>query len=312
MSKVGFAILRGLLYAVALLPFWVLYGIADFIFVLMFYILRYRRKMVRKNLSLCFPEMGDEELHKTGRRFYRNFADYIVETIKLLHISDKSIQKRFRIENVDVVRRYLRENKGIVAYFAHAFNWEWAPSITLHCKREIEENGAVLAQIYRPLRNARFDALMLKLRSRFGSESISKHVALRTILGYRRNGTPAIIGFMSDQKPSHGDELHILNFLGRRTAVITGTEALARRLGMAVIYFDMYKERRGHYRMVIREMCEDASKTEPYQLTHSYFGLLEETITRNPAIWLWSHNRWKNTPPADADTDTKQQDNVRK
>lgn len=300
MNKIGFAILRGLLYLVALLPFWVLYGIADVIFVLVYYVVRYRRKMVRKNLALCFPEKTERERSRIERQFYRNFADYIIESIKLLHISDKAMQRRFAFENVDVVRRYLSEGKGIIAYFAHTFNWEWTPSITLSCKREIQENNAVFAQIYRPLRNADFDKLMLKLRSRFGSESISKHVALRTILGYKREGVPAIIGFMSDQKPSHGDELHILQFLGRRTAVITGTETLARRLGMAVVYFDIDKPRRGHYRLTVRDMSENASKTEPYELTHNYFDLLENTIRNNPAIWLWSHNRWKNTPPDEA------------
>lgn len=301
MKTFFFGILRGFLYCLAYMPFWALYGVADVVFVLLYYILRYRRKLVRKNLTNCFPEKSIREIKRIEVRFYHNFSDYVFETIKLMHVSDKEMVRRFRFENVELVREYMNQGRGVIAYFAHTFNWEWTPSITLHCSEEIEANHAVFAQIYRPLRNKEFDALMLKLRSRFGSESISKHVALRTILGYHRNGTPSITGFMSDQKPSHGDELYVLQFMGRRTAVITGTETLARRLGMAVVYFDMTKERRGHYCLNIREMSDNAANTEKYMLTKQYFELLQNTIARNPAIWLWSHNRWKNTPPENND-----------
>ena len=292
MGAVGFGCVSGFAHLTALLPFWALYGIADVIYVLLYYVARYRRKMVRRNLTACFPHKSQQELKAIERQFYRNFADYIVETIKLLHISDREIKRRMQFGNIEILQQLLDRKRSVVAYFAHTFNWEWAPSVTLHCPRQIER-GDVMCQIYRPLRNERFDKLMLKIRSRFGSVSVPKALALRKLLEYRREGVTTVTGFMSDQKPSHGDAIHIVDFLNRPTAVITGTETLARRMGMAAIYWDTVKLSRGHYRIDIKLMAEDASKTAEYELTDRYFKLLEETIRRNPAIWLWSHNRWK-------------------
>lgn len=283
----------GLLRAVALLPLSVLYLFADIIFVLVYHVVRYRRRMVRGNLAKCFPDKSPRELQDIERRFYRNFADYVVETIKLLHISDKEMMRRFTFSGLDTVHETMDNGRTIVAFFSHTGNWEWVPCITLHC-HEQSEAGDVFCQIYRPLRNRVFDRLMLHIRSRFGSVSIPKATTLRRFLEMRRAGIVSMTGFMSDQKPSHGDAVHIIDFLEQPTAVITGTATLAHRLGTAVVYFDISKPRRGHYHLNIVPMCEDASNVDPLSLTDNYFALLENTIRREPAIWLWTHNRWKN------------------
>ena len=298
LSAAGYAILKGVLHLVALLPFGILYGVADIIFVLIFYVVRYRRKLVDRNLATCFPAKSDKERARIARQFYRNFADYIVETIKLLHISDKAMARRFTFTNTEILDRLIAEKRSTVAYFSHCFNWEWAPSVSLHLHTyNNKEGGVELAQIYRPLRNKRFDKLMLQVRSRFGSLSIPKATALRTFVQWRREGIVSVTGFMSDQKPSHGDTVHVVQFLNRPTAVITGTETLARRMSMAAVYWDMHKVRRGHYRIDIRLMSENAADTAEFELTDSYFAMLQQTIERNPAIWLWTHNRWKHPIP---------------
>ncbi len=290
-----FVIVEFILKCIARLPFCILYGIADVIFVLIYYIVRYRRKMVRKNLASSFPEKSNKYIRHIERQFYLNFADYIVETIKLLHISDEQMKKRMHFENIEIVHQLFKRNRSIVAYFSHCGNWEWVPSITLHCPEQLT-SGNAFCQIYRPLRNKNFDALMLKIRGRFNSISIPKKTTLRELLTFRRDGVNSITGFMSDQKPSHGDTVHIIDFLHRPTAVITGTEQLARRLDMAVIYFDMSKLSRGHYCINIRLITDNISGTNEMSITDEYFKLLENTIQRDPAIWLWTHNRWKNSP----------------
>ncbi|MDE6397495.1 MAG: lysophospholipid acyltransferase family protein, partial [Muribaculaceae bacterium] len=236
------------------------------------------------------------------KQFYRNFTDYIVETIKLLHISDREISRRMKFEGLEIIDRLLDDHKSIVAYFSHTGNWEWAPSIRLH-SRHAATDETRFCQVYRPLRNRRFDRLMLRIRSRFGSISIPKTRTLRDLLAFVRQGVPSITGFMSDQKPSHGDHVHVLDFFNRPTAVITGTEALANRLGMAVVYWDMVKTSRGHYTIRVRLLADDASKVEPWTLTARYFSELEKTIRHDPAIWLWSHRRWANSPATWNDVD---------
>lgn len=292
-QKILYALIRGLLTCIALLPLRVLYLFADGLYFLIYYVARYRKHLVHNNLTQCFPEKSVAEIKCIERQFYHNFADYIVETIKLLHISDAEIKRRMQFENLEVIKELMDEGRTIVAYFAHVGNWEWAPSITLHLTEQASR-GDVFCQIYRPLRNTVFNALMLHVRSRFGSVSIPKSLTLRSLLTMRRDGVTSITGFMSDQKPSHGDPIHTLCFLNRPTNVITGTETLSRRLNTAVVYWDMLKPSRGHYVIRVRLMSQAANNTPEFALTDSYFSMLQETINRNPAIWLWSHNRWKN------------------
>ncbi|MBQ3604767.1 MAG: acetyltransferase [Muribaculaceae bacterium] len=283
---------QGLLYIISLMPFWVLYGIADFIFVLVYYVVRYRRKIVAKNMRESFPELSDKELSKIARKFYRNFADYIVETIKLNHISDEEIKRRMVFKNMDIIDRLFDEKRSIAAYFSHCGNWEWVPSITLW-SRHTTGKDVEFCQVYRPLKNKWYDEYMLRLRSRFNSLSFKKKTVLRDLLLLRRREMPSITGFMSDQKPSKGDESHIVKFLNHPSAVITGTEQVARKLDMAVVYFDMHKLSRGYYELEVKLITDNTSTIEPMAITDAYVKFLEETIKRNPSIWLWTHNRWK-------------------
>lgn len=137
------------------------------------------------------------------------------------------------------------------------------------------------------------DALMLRLRSRFGSVSLPKNIAFLDLMRYRRRGIPTITGFMSDQKPSHGDPGHITRFLNHPTAFITGTETVARRLDAAVVYWDMHKVSRGHYHIEMKLITDTPNALPQGAVTSRYVSLLSQTICREPAIWLWSHKRWK-------------------
>lgn len=292
LGKVGHALFSGLLHLWAHMPLWLLYVHADVAAAVLYHLVRYRRRVVRRNLSESFPELPESELRRIERQFYRNFADYAVETVKLLHISDSEIERRMEFEGVELIDSLLDRGRSVVCYFSHCGNWEWAPSITLH-SRHRQQADVAYCQVYRPLKDSWFDALMLRLRSRFGSVSLPKATVLRHLLRYRKDGVRTVTGFMSDQKPSHGDNTFITEFLGHPTAMITGTETLARRLDMAAVYWDMYKTARGHYRIVIRPLCDSAAATAEGELTARYADLLQQTIRRNPPIWLWSHNRWK-------------------
>lgn len=289
----------------ARMPLWLLYTIADFLFVVLYHMVRYRRKVALKHISDSFPDKNHNEHQRVCRKFYRNFADYIVETIKLGHISDREMMSRMTFDGMETIDKLLRDGKSIVAYFSHTFNWEWAPSITLwsDMKPGID---AEFCQVYRPLRNKWFDAYMLKLRSRFHPLSFPKSNTLRELLKLRKEGMPSITGFMSDQKPSHGDPTRVLMFLNHPTAFITGTETLARKLKMAVVYWDMTKVKRGRYNISMKLLTEDASTLPPMELTDRYARLLEDTIRRDPSNWLWTHKRWKNrvTLPPDETDDT--------
>ena len=291
-ANILFQLLTGLMRMVARLPFWALYALSDVVFVVLYFVVRYRRRVVDKNLTESFPAMSKACLKRVRRQFYRNFADYMFETVKLLHISDEQISRRMTFSGVEIIDEYLRMGRPVVCYFSHTGNWEWAPSITLWSSLQ-PGYDAEFCQIYRPLRNRRFDALMLRLRSRFGAVSLPKNRAFLDLMRYARRGVPTVTGFMSDQKPSHGDEGYVCEFLNHPTAMITGTETVARRLNAAVVYWDMQKNGRGHYHIDIMLITDTAASMPRDAITAEYARLLEATIRRQPSIWLWSHNRWK-------------------
>lgn len=284
--------LRQLLKPLACLPLSVLYGLSTVTAVVLHRVVRYRRRVVRSNLEAAFPDKSQAERRDIERRFYHNFTDNFVETLKLLHITDEEMARRMEFVDTDIIDSLMDQGKSIVVYFGHFFNWEWAPSISLHTRHKPSDKVA-FAQIYRPLRSQAFDGLMLGIRSRFGSESIDKKVALRRLLQYRREGRVSITGFMSDQHPSHGDPGLVTTFMEQPTAIITGTETLARRLGMALIYWDMERLGRGRYRITTRHIADDAASLPEGEATRRYAQMLETTIRRDPSIWLWSHKRWK-------------------
>ena len=281
-----------LLRVSARLPLGVLYAMSTLAAGVLHRVVRYRRKVIRRNLELCFPEKSEGERRQIERDFYRRFADYAVETFKLLHITDEEMARRMRFENLDIIDGYLKEGRSVAVYFSHTFNWEWAPAISLHSEVKPSEK-VKYAQVYRPLKSKKFDALMLDLRSRFHSVSVPKDHTVRQLLEWRKKGITSVTGFMSDQHPGWGDGGLAVRLFGQPTMIISGTESLARKMQMAVVYWDMRRSGRGHYIIDVKLITPDASATSEGYITRRYAELLEASIRRDPSLWLWSHNRWK-------------------
>ena len=292
MQDLLYKLLGVMLDGVSRLPFWVLYRLSDVIFVLVYYVVHYRRRVALENIRTSFPEKSEAECRAICRQFFRNFADYIVETIKINHVSDSEIKRRFEVRGIEHVDRLFSEGRSIAMYYSHCGNWEWGPSITLWSDFKPSDE-TVYAQVYRPLSNKWMDEYMLRLRSRFGSVSYEKRLVFRDLLMLRKAGKKYICGFMSDQKPSAGDVTHVVRFLDHPTAMITGTETIVRRLNLAALYWDVERVKRGYYRTTIKLMTDDVAKLPEFALTDMYARMLQETIRRTPDIWLWTHKRWK-------------------
>ena len=273
----------------ALLPLKILYILSDILFFPMFYIVRYRRKLVYQNMKDSFPEKSEKEIRRMEKAFYHHFCDYIVETIKLLHISDKETRKRVKFHNTEALQEIVDNGGSCLMLLGHYGNWEFVPSVTLWMRK----GSVIFAQIYRPLKNKWFDRFFLKLRGRYHSECIAKQDTLRSILRYKSSGRPSITGFMADQTPSPANIHHWVNFLNHDTPVFTGVEKIAHKVGFSVFYFDVEKIKRGYYSVTIREISKNPKETEECEITNKYMEMMETTILRAPEYWLWTHNRWK-------------------
>lgn len=290
MSKFLYHILFILIYPWALLPFRIMYYISDFLFVILYYVGRYRRKLVRKNLCNAFPEKSKEEIVQVEKAFYRHFCDYFFETLKLLNISDSRMKKHFVFKNEELIQYFLNDKRSVILMLGHYGNWEWVTSITLWVKGG---EDVVIGQIYRPLKNKVFDRLFIKIRSRFHSVGFIKNSIYREIIKMRRDDKRWLLGFISDQKPSPQNIHYWTNFMNRETPVLTGTEKIAKQTNAVVCYLDVKKVKRGFYEGKIKLITDNPSETPEFEITEKYIRSMEKSILRDPACYLWTHNRWK-------------------
>jgi len=288
-------LLIGFLRLLSRLPLPFLYVVADVCYPVFYYVVRYRRSVVRQNIDTAFPERSLQERRSIERHFYRWFCDYFVETLKLLTISPAEMRRRLVVDGVDDVERELKAHPFVFLYLGHYCNWEWISSIPLWTK----ETETHCAQLYRPLTNAAFNSLFFQMRTRFGAENISKYEALRHIIELKEKGQRTVIGFISDQSPQWNSIHDWVNFLHHDTPVFTGTERIAKKVGAAVYFADVRRVRRGYYHLTLQLMTNDVSNIPDYRLTEMYMQRLEAMIRRQPHLWLWSHRRWKHQRNAD-------------
>ena len=277
-------------YILSLLPFWVHYLLSDFIYLILYKLVGYRKQVVRENLTISFPEKSKEELLRIERRFYHFLGDYFAESVKLMTISKQSLRRRLVFKNTEAIEECVESGQSCAVFLGHYCNWEWITSLPLWVTPK-----AQCGQIYHPIENKDFDRLFLRLRQRLGAVCIPMQDTLRKILEFRQAGQPVVIGYISDQKPHWVNIHHWVDFLHHDTPVLTGTERIARRMNHAVFYLDVRRLRRGYYEAEFKLITREPQQMPEFKLTDIYYQMLEESIRRAPEFWLWSHNRWSRT-----------------
>lgn len=288
LDKISYAAALGAVGAISMLPFRGVYLLSDLTAGVLHSVVRYRRKVVRKNLAECFPEKSEKELRKIERQFYKFLCDYAFETAKLLTMTPATIRKRMKVENADDVSRELDAGKNVTLLLGHYCNWEWVSSLPIHFPPE-----AMCAQVYHTLHNHAFDKLFIRLRTRFDAHNIPMPDIMRTLIGWKREGKVSVTGLIADQEPK-GLEIHrYLDFLGHDTGVFTGPERIARFLDSTVYYCHLERPKRGHYTLRFEKITDTPKKEPTFSITDRYFEILERDIRRTPQYWLWSHKRWK-------------------
>ncbi len=289
---IGYYLVYSTFSLIAMLPFRVLYLISDMLYVIVYKLVRYRRKVVRKNLRNSFPTKGSKELLVIEKEFYRHFCDYFVETIKTLRITDEEIRERMVFENLDIIEELTKDGNSCLLSLGHYGNWEWVPSIVMHLPERIK-----LGMVYKRLSSKDFDDLFLRIRARFGPKAIEMKSIYRTIVRNRNEGVTMLLGFLNDQRPRKHANEYWLEFMNQDTLAQTGMERIASQMGFSVAYLDIVKIKRGYFKCSVSAITSNASKEEEYFVTDLYTKKLEQTINNNPAYYLWTHNKWSRTKP---------------
>lgn len=291
MKKVPYYSIRSLFYLISLLPFRVIYILADVLYFLIYYVVGYRKKIVRKHLVDCFPEYTVEKRLKIEREYFRLMSDYILENIKLVRISKKSMMKRMTFSGVDDMVETMKEQPIVLVYLSHMGNWEYVASLKYWLPEDVHA-----AQLYHKLHNPYVDRLMKEIREQYGGECILMKDTLRRILEYKRDNRKVVIGFIADQVPSNDNVHEGTMFLNHETYFASGVEKIATKLNAPVVYAELSRTKRGHYHVHFSMVTSTPKEYAKDELTNIYASMLEKSIRKDPALWLWSHRRWKRIP----------------
>jgi KDO2-lipid IV(A) lauroyltransferase len=276
------------IYFISLLPFRLLYLFSDFLFVIVFHVVGYRRKVVEQNLKNSFPEKSDEEILRISKKYFHYMCDLILESLKKITINQKEAIAHCKFQNPEIFKKIYEENKSVILLMGHYGNWEWAgSSFSL-------SNKQPLYVVYKPLSNPHFENLMCKTRTMFGTRLIKMENTLRDIINNKNNCSA--YAFIADQTPSN-QNAYWTNFLNQDTAMFTGAEKLAKKLNFPVVFINIVRVKRGYYEIFAEMLCEDPKNCKENEIIETYIKRLEKEIIKMPETWLWSHRRWKHKRP---------------
>ena len=291
-TAAGYRIVYGVSWLFGLLPRWFLYYVvAQFIYFMLYRVVRYRLRIVRENLSTSFPEKSRAELRRTERGFYHNLSEYFIDAIDIASITDRQLLERCPWP--DENRAKLVEQtagRNWVTLLAHYGSWELESTFGLYA------DASAMVSAYRPLRSKVFDLYYKKVRNRPPfMNSVPMNDILRFYMAHRGGieGRSLCIALIADQSPPIDAQSRWVPFLNHPTVFFHGGEKIARKFSLPVYFMHVRKVRRGCYEQTFELIWDGVSPTSEYAITAEYVRLLEEEIRRAPEMWLWSHRRWK-------------------
>ena len=285
------SILIGALIGISHLPFWILFGISDFLYILLRHVVKYRFKVISENLTNAFPEKTEAEIKTITNRFYHHFCDIFIETIKSYSISSDEMNKRMNYKNIEILNDHFDKGNSVILLGMHYNNWEWNSAMPLTSKHKI-------LVIYNPIRgNKAFEDFILKIRTRWGCNLIPVHKSRRIVFDIAKAKTPIALALGADQTAPANSKFWT-TFLNREAPFFSGPEKIANHSNFPVFLHHTRKIKRGMYEVEYIPLFENPKEVEPAEILLTYIRKLEELIAEEPAYYLWSHRRWKHKRPA--------------
>lgn len=274
-------------YPLSFLPLYFLYILSYPLYFLLAYILRYRKKIIDKNLTKSFPNWDEKTIKKTRNEFYWHLTQLGVEMLKMLSLSRKNVMRRYHCSNPELVNKYFEQGKSVVLMSSHYNNWEW---MVLSLDMQFKHHGIGVGAHNT---NKVFEKLINRARTRYGTQVVF-HDNVREVMSYHEtNHVPAAYMILSDQNPSNPKRCFVADFLNQKTGFIRGSEGFARKYDLPVLYYKVIKEKLGSYRIDVELITENPNELPDGAIMQRYTELLEDTLKSNPPYWLWSHRRWK-------------------
>lgn len=288
MKKLAFYLVYGIIRLFGILPLAVLKAFSSGCYFLMYYVIRYRRQVTFDNIRQAFPAKTEKEVKDIAKKFYAHLCDIFIELFSFYKLPEKTILKRMRFSNPEILEKFAQQNKSIIVLTSHYGNWETPGQIA-------KQFGYDALGVYKPLSNQLSDWVIRKIRSSKNGIPIAMQDVMRKMVEYKKSGKLFLLYLIADQRPMLHPENFWLSFMGRMIPVIDGPEKLARRFNMPVVFLDIRPQQRGYYKIYITCLSDNPQNLADHQLTKMYFQKLETCINEQPEYYLWSHKRWKYT-----------------
>jgi KDO2-lipid IV(A) lauroyltransferase len=286
MQLITYLFLYPIVWLISILPFRLLYILSDIIYVIIYYVIGYRKKTVRENIALALPKLSEKERIRIEKKSFQHLCDMFLEMIKTMSLSDKEINSRFVFTNLDVYTELEKKDKSIALLCAHYASYEWVVSIN----KKIKFQGFA---IYKKINNRYFDKLVKNIRSKFKATLITTKETIPTIVHNHSHSILGLYGFASDQSPKISSVFHWNTFMGIEVPIHTGAEMLAKKYNMNAIFLKVKKVKRGYYEATFELLSDSIEKVPDYQITDRFLKLVEAQIYEAPEYYLWTHKRWK-------------------
>lgn len=285
MQRLVFVLVYPLLWLISRLPYRLFYGFSNVVFFVVYRVVGYRKKVVRNNLRLSFPNKSEEELKAIEKKFYRHLCDTFLEMVKTMQLSKEEVEKRYAVQNIEALLE-VEQEKMVLLVCSHYANWEWNVSINNY----ITSKGYA---VYQKISNPYFDRWVRKVRARWNTVLLTQKQAVATVVHNYRNGETGVFGMVSDQSPQRHKARYWTEFMGTTVPVINGAEVLARKMDLAVLFLKVSKVRRGYYKAEFIPITISGSETAEHEITDKFLRLAEQQIHERPEHYLWTHRRWK-------------------
>lgn len=286
MNRLIYIAVAPLLLIVSKLPFWLLYQLSSLFYVLVYHIIGYRKKVVRKNLALCGFAKTRAEQRRIEREFYRYLCDFFLEAIKIRGMSKKQMLQRFTVINPELVEEFAKQGKSVFVMTGHYANFEWLLALGYYVSLKP-------VAIYAPLENRYFDNYFKKVRSKHNSALISRKKFAKEFATSQRENKLTLVGFAADQSPRNRSKNYYLPFFGHEVPVFTGAERLGKLFDVPIVMIKTKRTKRGYYESTFSVLAENPSEVADFQITDAFYEALEEQIKEDPSLYFWTHNRFK-------------------
>ncbi len=285
MNYLTYLVFRGFIFLFRFIPFRLVYGFADIIFCIVYYLAGYRKKVVFENLKHSFPGKSEKEINRIAKGFYHHFADMLVESLKAFTMTEDAVIRRYKFINTTFPDDFYKQGKQIICVAGHYGNWEWA-GIAAGKQMLHKPVG-----FYKPLSNKYIDQYIQKTRVQGRAKLAS---IVKTAETFKTDwGEPAAFYMVADQSPSSVRLAYWVNFMNQDTAVLHGPEKYARVHDYPVVFASVKKIKRGFYTVDFKLLEANPVQTKTGEITGRFMKKLEEIINENPEYYLWSHRRWK-------------------